>query len=142
MDHIRRALKLLDVIYTTDNEGLKQSFEKLQTMAQLDDRTGEVGPFEQLYTNFEQLTWEVQVLKGDVFTLKQGKENPWGDHNYNSWLKQWLDSALTSSPFINNLNAQSSAIANDLSTVSSTVSSIISKLPKEEHEQELNSDAK
>jgi len=85
MMDIRKALKLLDIIYVNENDSIKSSVDKLTMLAQLDMPSYAMpGPFEQFYVDYEYMKQRVQGLESRLTTLEDYNRNPYTNYTVNS----------------------------------------------------------
>lgn len=129
---LRKALKLLDVIYTSDNDSIRESYEKLALLASL-DQGGAIGPFETLHNDFQSMKWQVEDTKSKIFTLEQYQYNPTSNYSYNTWLFSQIEAKITT-------KVSEHYAVRALQDRITVLEHELKKLTQEKDEQELNSD--
>ena len=92
MIDIRKAMRLLDTMYVTANEGIKQSVEKLTTLAQLDPPPfgAEAGPFESMLNEFEPIKWNWNQVKSSAEKFERFLSSPHNEWQFTSWLTTYV----------------------------------------------------
>jgi predicted nucleic acid-binding Zn-ribbon protein len=128
----RKALKLLDVIYTSDNDSIRESYNKIAVLASLDQTTGAFGPFESFYNDFQNIKWQIDEVRSKIYTLEQFQRNPATNYIYNTWLNNQIDARSTN-------NVTEHYLVKELQNKITVLENEIKKLTQEKDEQEPNS---
>lgn len=133
MIDIRKALKLLDIVYVNENESVKSSLDKVTMLAQLDAPVwSPPGPFEQFYNDYEYMKHHVQGLESRLNTLEGYNRDPHTNYNYNSYVTGYINTSYQ----LTGMSTKITALETKLQELLATLN------PKqEEDESELNSDA-
>ena len=127
MIDIRKAMRLLDTMYVSANESIKNSVDKIVTLAQLDPTGGSnPGPFEQLLNDFETIKWQFGGIKTSTDKFERFLNSPYNEFQFTAW----LNSYVTSLPMLVAMNNKITNLEIELANI------------KEKHESELNSDTK
>jgi hypothetical protein len=137
MIDIRKALKLLDVVYVNQNESVKSSLDKVTMLAQLDMPSYAMpGPFEQFYVDYESMKWHVSRLESRLQTLEGYIQYPYSNHNLNVHMVNYV----TASPQFVSAANRITDVETNLQVTKTLLSNLLT--PKqEEDESELNSNA-
>jgi hypothetical protein len=127
MIDIRKAMRLLDTMYVSANDSIKNSVDKIVTLAQLDLPVGSnPGPFEQLLNDFETIKWQFGGIKTSTDKFEKFINAPYNEFQFTNW----LNSHVTSLPMLVTMNNKITNLEIELANI------------KEKHESELNSDTK
>jgi hypothetical protein len=104
MIDIRKAMKLLDTMYVTANESIKQSVDKIVTLAQLDPSavSSNPGPFEQLLNDFETIKWQFSGIRTSADKFERFINAPYHEFQFTTW----LDSYVTNLPMVVTMNTR------------------------------------
>ena len=93
MIDIRKAMRLLDTMYVTANESIKQSVDKIVTLAQLDSPSGNIpGPFEQMLNDFEGIKWQFNGVKSSADKFERFINAPYNEFQFTNWLTSYISS--------------------------------------------------
>ena len=126
MIDIRKAMQLLDTMYVTANESIKQSVEKIVTLAQLDPPFGTApGPFEQLLNDFEGIKWQFNGIKTSADKFERFLNAPYNEFQFTNW----LNSYVTSLPMFVTMNTKITNLEIELASTKSELLAL-----KEKHE--------
>jgi hypothetical protein len=137
MIDIRKALKLLDIIYVNENESVKSSLDKVTMLAQLDAPLwSPPGPFEQFYIDYEYMKQRVQGLESRVNTLEGYNRDPYTNHTYNSYIANYV----ATSPQFTGISTKTALLETKLQEINTLLATLTPQ--QEEDESELNSDTK
>jgi hypothetical protein len=91
MIDIRKAMRLLDTMYVTANESIKQSVDKIVTLAQLDPPVGaRTGPFEQMLNDFEGIKWQFNGVKSSTDKFERFINAPYNESQFTNWLSSYV----------------------------------------------------
>jgi len=127
MIDIRKAMRLLDTMYVSANESIKNSVDKIVTLAQLDPPVGaRTGPFEQLLNDFEGIKWQFSGIKSSTDKFERFINAPHNEFQFTNW----LNSYVTSLPMLVAMNTKITNLEIELANI------------KEKNESELNRDTK
>jgi hypothetical protein len=131
MIDIRKALKLLDVVYVNQNESVKSSLDKVTMLAQVDAPVWTPpGPFEQFYIDYEYIKQRVQGLESRLNTLEGYNRDPYTNHSYNSYIASYV----TTSPQFTGMSTK----ITDLETKLQEATTLLATLtPKEEEDDSI-----
>lgn len=134
MIDIRKAMRLLDTMYVSANESIKNSVDKIVTLAQLDPPVGSVtGPFEQMLNDFEGIKWQFNGVKSSTDKFERFLNAPYNEFQFTNW----LNSYVTSLPLIVSMNTRITDLELKLAQTQSGLTAL-----KEKDESELNSNTK
>ena len=134
MIDIRKAMRLLDTMYVTANESIKQSVDKIVTLAQLDPPASTtLGPFEQLLNDFEGIKWQFSGIKTSADKFERFINAPYNEFQFTNW----LNSYVTSLPMLVAMNTKITNLELKLAQTQLELANI-----KEKNESELNRDTK
>ena len=102
MIDIRKAMRLLDTMYVSANESIKNSVDKIVTLAQLDPSAfgSNPGPFEQLLNDFENIKWQFGGIKTSTDKFERFISAPYNEFQFTNW----LNSYVTSLPMLVTMN--------------------------------------
>ena len=128
MIDIRKAMRLLDTMYVTANESIKQSVDKIVTLAQLDPPPfgSNPGPFEQLLNDFENIKWQFGGIKTSTDKFERFLNAPYNEFQFTNWLNNYV----TSLPMLVTMTNRITNLEIELANI------------KEKNESELNRDTK
>lgn len=128
MIDIRKAMRLLDTMYVSANESIKNSVDKIVTLAQLDPSAVgyNPGPFEQLLNDFETIKWQFSGIRTSTDKFERFLNSPYNEFQFTNW----LNSYVTTLPMLVTMNNKITNLEIELANI------------KEKHESELNSDTK
>lgn len=92
MIDIRKAMKLLDTMYVTANESIKQSVDKIVTLSQLDQPPFGTapGPFEQMLNDFEGIKWQFNGVKSSTDKFERFINAPYNESQFTNWLNSYV----------------------------------------------------
>lgn len=128
MIDIRKAMRLLDTMYVSANESIKNSVDKIVTLAQLDQPSfgSNPGPFEQLLNDFENIKWQFSGIRTSTDKFERFLNAPYNEFQFTNWLNNYV----TSLPMLVTMNNKITNLEIELANI------------KEKHESELNSNTK
>ena len=94
MIDIRKAMRLLDTMYVSANESIKNSVDKIVTLAQLDPSavSSNPGPFEQLLNDFENIKWQFGGIKTSTDKFERFLTAPYNEFQFTAWLNNYVTS--------------------------------------------------
>ena len=94
MIDIRKAMRLLDTMYVSANESIKNSVDKIVTLAQLDQPSfsSNPGPFEQLLNDFENIKWQFGGIKTSTDKFERFLTAPYNEFQFTAWLNNYVTS--------------------------------------------------
>ena len=116
MIDIRKAMRLLDTMYVTANESIKQSVDKIVTLAQLDPPVGaRTGPFEQLLNDVENIKWQFNGTKVSAEKFERFLNAPYNEFQFTNW----LNSYVTSLPMLVAMNTKITNLETELARTKS-----------------------
>lgn len=120
MIDIRKAMRLLDTMYVTANESIKQSVDKIVTLAQLDQPTsGTLGPFEQMLNDFEGIKWQFNGVKSSTDKFERFLNAPYNEFQFTNW----LNSYVINLPFLISMNTRITNLETELVQLKSNLTS-------------------
>ena len=95
MIDIKKALKLLDIIYVNQNESVKLAFDKVAMLAQLDAPTTSIpGPFEQFYNDVDYATRvKLYDIENRLKVLEGYNQSPYTNHLLNSHMVNYVSAS-------------------------------------------------
>jgi hypothetical protein len=128
MIDIRKAMRLLDTMYVSANESIKNSVDKIVTLAQLDPSAfgSNPGPFEQLLNDFENIKWQFGGIKTSTDKFEKFINAPYNEFQFTNW----LNSYVTSLPMLVTMTNRITNLEIELANI------------KEKNESELNRNTK
>ena len=128
MIDIRKAMRLLDTMYVSANESIKNSVDKIVTLAQLDPSavSSNLGPFEQLLNDFENIKWQFGGIKTSTDKFEKFINAPYNEFQFTNW----LNSYVTSLPMLVTMTNRITNLEIELANI------------KEKNESELNRNTK
>ena len=92
MIDIRKAMRLLDTMYVSANESIKNSVDKIVTLAQLAPSAvgSNPGPFEQLLNDFETIKWQFSGIKTSTDKFERFLNSPYNEFQFTNWLNSYV----------------------------------------------------
>ena len=92
MIDIRKAMRLLDTMYVSANESIKNSVDKIVTLAQLDPSavSSNLGPFEQLLNDFENIKWQFSGIRTSADKFERFLNAPYNEFQFTNWLNNYV----------------------------------------------------
>ena len=146
MIDIRKAMRLLDTMYVTANEGIKQSVDKIVTLARLDDPLpfgAEAGPFETMLNEFEPIKWNWTQVKASADKFERFLSSP-----HNEWqFTNWLTGYITSLPLLSSMENRIKTLEQQLqetqakvAILTTTVSILTNNQDKDESKPNSNTE--
>jgi hypothetical protein len=92
MIDIRKAMRLLDTMYVSANESIKNSVDKIVTLAQLDPSavSSNPGPFEQLLNDFENIKWQFSGIRTSADKFERFLNAPYNEFQFTNWLNNYV----------------------------------------------------
>ena len=139
MIDIRKAMRLLDTMYVSANESIKNSVDKIVTLAQLDPPTSSApGPFEQMLNDFEGIKWQFNGVKSSTDKFERFLNAPYNEFQFTNW----LNSYVINLPLLVSMNNRITELESKLAQTQLQLAALNVTPTKEKHESELNSNTK